>query len=226
LNFSHRLPVSPSYFFLSAFRLNTLKSAVHQRRFLIGAVVVIVGIWLLAMAGHWYLESIKMTADKVRAYVTSVDFAQLTGDARARAIRKLEDDLNALSYEERQQLRMQHTVRLWFDQMTEEEKSQFLEATLPTGFKQMINAFQQMPEDKRRRLIDSTMKNLQKANNQAQANGGTNGPPLSPELEAKVRTIGLDTFYSQSSAETKAELAPVLEELQHQMETEKIQRPQ
>jgi hypothetical protein len=158
--------------------------------------------------------------------VTSVDFAQLTGDARARAIRKLEDDLNALSYEERQQLRMQHTVRLWFDQMTEEEKSQFLEATLPTGFKQMINAFQQMPEDKRRRLIDSTMKNLQKANNQAQANGGTNGPPLSPELEAKVRTIGLDTFYSQSSAETKAELAPVLEELQHQMETEKIQRPQ
>jgi len=194
---------------------------VHQRRFLIGAVVAIVGIWLLAMAGHWYLENLKMTADKVRAYMGSVDFGNLTGDARARAIRKLEDDLNSLSYEERQKLRMQHTIRLWFDEMTEAERSQFLEATLPTGFKQMINAYQQMPEDKRRRLIDSTMKNLQKANNQAQANGGTNGPPLSPELEAKVRTIGLDTFYSQSSAETKAELAPVLEELQHQMETER-----
>ncbi len=167
-----------------------------------------------------------MTADKVRVYVESVDFSQLTGDARARAIRKLEDDLNALSYEERQKLRLQHTIRSWFDQMTEEEKSQFLEATLPTGFKQMINAYQQMPEDKRRRLIDNTMKNLQKANSQAQPNGGTNGPALSPELEAKVRTIGLDTFYSQSSAETKAELAPVLEELQHQMETEKIPRQQ
>ncbi len=213
----------------------------QQLRFLIGAVAAIVGIWVLAMAGHWYFQSLTMTADKIQAYVNSVDFAQLTGDARARALKELEDKLNALSYEERQKLRMQHLIDDWFSQMTEAEKGQFLEATLPTGFKQMINAFQQLPDDKRRRLIDNTMRNLENGggNGRRRSTGGTNAPPnnisgtnsapISPELESKIRSIGLNTFYSQSSAETKAELAPVLEELQHQMESGRVimrQQPQ
>ncbi|HSY44073.1 MAG TPA: hypothetical protein VK811_09175, partial [Candidatus Acidoferrum sp.] len=162
-----------------------------------------------------------------------VDFASLTGAARAEALKELEDKLNALSYEERQRLRMEHIIGKWFDHMTEEERNQFLEATLPTGFKQMINAFQDLPDDKRRRLIDNTLNNLRNAKDGTAAKGGwqnstntvanaTNSAPISPELEAKIRTIGLNTFYSQSSAETKAELAPVLEELQHQMESGKV----
>lgn len=198
------------------------------------AGVAIVGIWVLAMAGHWYLQSLKMTADKVRAYMESVDFADLTGDARARALQKLEDELNALSYEERQKLRMQHLMDKWFNAMTDAEKSQFLAATLPTGFKQMINAFQQLPDDKRKRLIDNTLNNIQNQEaQQASAGGGGGGGgigggggngtnAISPELEAQIRTIGLNTFYSSSSAETKAELAPVLEELQHQMEAGRV----
>jgi hypothetical protein len=209
----------------------------RQARFLISAIAGIAGIWLLALGGHWYLESLKMTADKVRAYMESVNFAQLTGAARARALKGLEDKLNALSYNERQRLRLQHMVNDWFNEMTEEEKAQFVEATLPTGFKQMISAFEQLPEDKRRRLIDSTLNNLRNANDGSQPRGvfrngmgnstnavpnGTNSVPISPELEAKIRTIGLNTFYSQSSAETKAEMAPVLEELQHQMESGRV----
>ncbi len=203
----------------------------RQRRFLVCAVAAIVGIWVLAMAGHRYLESLKMTAEKVRAYMESVDFASLSGEARANAIKELEDQLNALPYEERQRLRLQHLVDTWFNKMTEEEKAQFVEATMPTGFKQMINAFEQLPDDKRRRLIDNTLNNLRNANNRPMRSlqnstnapaGGTNAPIISPELEARIRNIGLKTFYSQSTAETKAEMAPVLEELQRQMQNGRV----
>ena len=190
----------------------------QRQRFIAWAAASIVGIWLVAMGGHWYLENRKMTADKVRAYVESVDFAKLTGADRAQALKNLENKLNALSYEERQRLRAEHLMRNWLAQMSDDEKAQFIDATMPTGFKQMISAFEQLPDDKRHKLIDDAMKNLQK-------NGpGGNQSDISPELEAKIRTIGLNQFYSQSSAQTKAELAPLLEELQHQMESGRMLR--
>jgi len=194
-----------------------------QRRFILTAILIIVGIWLLAIAGHWYFESLKMTSEKVQQYMTSVDFAHLTGAARAKALKDLEDKLNALSYEERQRLRLQHIIDEWFKNMTEQEKEAFVEATLPTGFKQMIASFEQLPPDKRQKVVDNTMNRLRDLKNQpGDGAQGPGGAPISPELEAKIRSIGLNTFYSQSSAETKAEMAPVLEEMQHQMESGKI----
>jgi len=203
----------------------------QRQRFLVLAVSAVIGIWVLAWAGQWYLGHIKMTAEKVRTYLDSVDFAHLTGAARAKALKELEDKLNSLSYEERQKLRSEHIIGDWFAQMTEEEKEQFIAATMPTGIKQMLTSFEQLPDDKRKRMIDDALKNLRQQN-QRIANGtdtsapATNGPPISPELEAKIRTIGLNSFYSQSSAETKAELAPVLEELQRNMESGRMLRRQ
>ncbi|HEX3716613.1 MAG TPA: hypothetical protein VH595_01485 [Verrucomicrobiae bacterium] len=199
----------------------------HRQRFLASAAACIAGIWVAAMAGHWYFESIKVTADKVRAYAQSVDFGQLTGAARAKALKQLEDKLNALSYKERQRLRMEHFMSKWFAEMTPEEQEQFIDATLPTGFKQMITAYEQLPEDKRHKVIDDAMKNLRKEKNEDTNNlaqtGANAPPPVSPEVEAKIREIGLNSFYSQSSAQTKAEVAPLLEEMQRTMESGKVQ---
>jgi hypothetical protein len=108
--------------------------------------------------------------------------------------------------------------------MTEDEKGQFIDATMPTGFKQMLTAFEQLTEEQRHKAVDGAVRRLKQDQARLGADGGTAGgtngpPPLSKELETKVRTIGLQSFYSQSSAETKAELAPVLEELQRVMES-------
>jgi len=198
----------------------------QRHRAVVWAALVLVGIWALAWGGHWFFKNLKVTPEKVRAYVESVDLSKLSAEARAKALQELADKLNALSFEDRQRLRVERTAYRWFEQMTEEEKAQFIEATMPTGFKQMIAAFEELPEDRRRRAIDDALRRLRETNDRAQAGqiamgqGGTNRPPpISEELQAQVRTIGLKTFYSQSSAQTKAELAPVLEELQRAMES-------
>ncbi len=188
--------------------------------------LVVLGLWVLALTGYSVAKAHRVTIDGVKAYIQSVDLRSLSGDERARAIRKLADMLNALSLEERQKARLERLSWSWFSQMTEDEKAGFIEATMPTGFKQMLTAFEQLPEDKRRKTVDDALRRLRQSESRMQAEesedgqADTNGPPvLSEELQAKIRTIGLKTFYSQSSAQTKAELAPVLEEMQRVMES-------
>jgi len=188
--------------------------------------LAVLAIWTVAVAGYQLAKNSRISAEKVKAYVTSVDLSRLSGDARAKAIRKLADMLNALSLDERRKARLDRLTWGWLEQMSEDEKSVFIEATMPTGFKQMLEAFEQLPEDKRHKTIDDALRQLRDERNRIQNSTGesppegTNAPPpLSPELQAQIRTIGLKTFYGQSSAQTKAELAPVLEEMQRVMES-------
>lgn len=195
----------------------------QRQRAVVWAAGVLVGVWVLAGVGYLIARNAKVTAAKVQAYVESVDLSKLSAADRARALQELADKINRLSREERQRLRLDRTAFRWFEQMTEPEKGAFIEATMPSGFKQMINAFEELPEERRRRAVDDALRRLREANTRMQGGavvmgGGTNPPPISEELQAKVRTIGLKSFYSQSSAQTKAELAPVLEELQRVME--------
>jgi hypothetical protein len=187
--------------------------------------VAICAIWIVAVIGYRIARNAKMTAEKVKTYAESVDINKLSGAARAKAIRDLEAMMNALTAEERQKARFERAARSWFDEMTEEEKAEFIEATMPSGFKQMLTSFEQLPEDKRRRTVSDALRRLKEERDQLAAGqpGGNpndpNAPPvLSPELEAKVRSIGLKAFYSQASAQSKAELAPLLEELQKSMQ--------
>src|SRR4051794_29510503 len=186
--------------------------------------VAVLIIWALAIAGFMFAKNSRMTADKVREFTESMDLRKLSASERARAIRKLANKFNALPPEERRRAQLERVASGQLAQMTEQEKSQFIEETTPTGFKQMLAAFEQLPEDKRRRTIDDALRRIREAQIKIRAEDGnlaeTNAlPQITRELQGKIRTLGLAEFYTQSSAQTKAELAPVLEELQHVMES-------
>lgn len=204
--------------------------AYRQRAIRVAAVTLVIA-WGLAVAGYTAAKRSRMTADKVRAFAQSIHLANLSGEARARALRELADRLNQLSPEERRRARLERVWEGLFREMTEEEKGTFIEATMPTGFKQMLASFEQLPEERRRRAITDAMRRLKEDQEREREDGATpgsetstNAPALSRELQEKITRIGLKTFYSQSSAATKAEMAPLLEELQRAMESGRVFR--
>jgi hypothetical protein len=196
-----------------------------RHRPLLTGLLALALLWALALGGYWYAQNSRMTAEKVRQYLATVDLRSLTGEARARAIRELVRRLNALSWEERQKARLGPEWARWLEAMSEQEQADFIEATLPAGFKQVLNAFEELPEAQRRRTIDDALKRLREAQ-QELARGelppewGPEGPPmLSEEVRQRAIKTGLKTFYAESSGRMKAELAPLLEEMQRMMES-------
>jgi hypothetical protein len=203
-----------------------------RKRALVYAAGGVVAVWLLAWAGFALSQRSKASAENMALYLRSVDLNKLSGKERERALRRLADQMKALSIDERRRTRLEGEWNRWFEAMTEEEKSAYLEATLPSGFKQMLTSFEQLPEDKRKRAIGDAVKELKKAR-EAIENGddpgpirpGTNAPPdLSPQLQKKILTIGLNSYYSSSSAQSKVDLAPLLEEIQRSMENGRLFR--
>ncbi len=199
--------------------------ATQRQRPIFAAMIFLLVIWGLAFAGYKLAQQAKVTPEKIRVYAGSLDLSRLSAAERAAALKKLADMLNALSLEERQRLRLDRMAR--FAAMTEAEKSSFLEATLPTGFKQMLNAFEAMPPEKRQRVVEQAVKQMKEAREKLAAGGqapAAGNGAFSPELQEQVTKIGLQSFYSQSSAQTKAELAPLLEEMQRMMESGRMLR--
>src|SRR5215471_8674952 len=142
--------------------------------------------WLVTFVGFRMADHFKVTPAKVRAYADGLDLNALSPAARAKALKELARKLNSLSLDERRQARMDGTLGRLFGQMTEAEKSQFIDDTMPTGFKQMISAFEEMSAEKRQRAVRDALKGLREAQARVREGDGsapTNAPPLSEDLQ-------------------------------------------
>ncbi len=181
-----------------------------------GALVLV---WVVALTIYYFSGKSKMTVEKLHEYVLATDLGQLSDADRGRSIDQFADMVNSLSPEDRAKWRRLNDWKKWFAQMTEAERARFIDKTLPSGFKQMMDAFSQLPADQRKKMVDDAVNNLKQGtvNNSGGAYGNNGPPPLSPELEQQVRQIGLQALYTTSSAETKAELSPLVEQLELQI---------
>ena len=148
----------------------------------------------------------------------ATDLTKLDAAARAKRLHELEDKLNQLPPDDRRAARSDREWdRLW-KQMTDAEKAGFVERTMPSGVKQMIASFEQLPEDRRRYAVTNAIAQM-RARRDSGEPPEDGREPVDEELQKKMITTGLKTFYSESSAQTKAEVAPLLEEMQRMMQS-------
>ncbi|MGB8353271.1 MAG: hypothetical protein WCD79_05245 [Chthoniobacteraceae bacterium] len=174
-------------------------------------VLVLCAIWALAAGVIYFARAAKPTADSIAAYLQKNDLASQADADRQKEIDRVADMLNRTTLEDRQKLRDNGVTNGFFRSLTPEEQSAFLDKTLPTGFKQMMESFNKMTPSKRKDFVDHALTEMRK-------HEGDQPAKIDDANTKKIVDQGLRSFYSDSSADVKMDLAPLIEQMQRNLQ--------
>ena len=170
-------------------------------------------LWAVAIGGIHWLRASKPTAASVKDFLSRTDLASKSAGDRARVIGQVEDQLNEVAFDERQQLQRSGVTRQFFSKLTPAEQMAFLDATLPADFKQLMEVFNKMEPAKRKEFVARAVAEMQQ-------HQGEEKPPseLDEKIGQRVTDEGLKAFYSDADAGTKLDLAPLIEQMQRNIQ--------
>ena len=178
----------------------------------IKTTLALAAVWLVAGLGIWWLHATKPTSQSVTAFLDGSGIAAKSGRDRERTIQSAENQLNDLNPEQRGELQRNGSTRRFFGALTREEQSAFLDATLPADFKQLMEVFNKMEPAKRKEFVARAVDEMKK-------HAGDGPPPgVDDNMRAKVVDQGLKSFYADANADTKIDMAPLIEQMQHNLQ--------
>lgn len=170
-------------------------------------------VWAVALGGIHWLSASKPTVGSVTNFLAHADLAVKSPSDRARVVARAGDQLNDVSFEDRQQLQRSGVTRRFFLSLTPAEQMAFLDATLPAGFKQLMEAFNKMEPAKRKQFVTHAVEEMRKHEGEEHPQGDQD-----EKIGVRVVDQGLKAFYSDADADTKLDLAPLIEQMQRNLQ--------
>jgi len=174
------------------------------------AALVLLAVWVVAGGAIFWARSVKVTPESLAAYVEAHPLADRGGPDRAQVLEKVANQMNQLTYDQRREFRMGRRLEGFFRALTPEEQGTFLDRTLPTGFKQMMESLNKMEPPQRKRFVERALRDMKEKE-------GADDPNLDQNARRMIDQ-GFKSFYSEASLETKMDVAPLVEQIQKNMQ--------
>jgi hypothetical protein len=181
-------------------------------KFWFKTVALIAAVWIIAAIVIHFANTSRPTAASVTEYYHSTDLDKLQGDARARAIARMETMINRISFEDRQQLDRSGINHDFLHKLTPAEQDAYLDATLPTGFQQLMESFNKMDPVKRKDILSKALAQMKEHEGEGMPQG------TDANMVQHVVDQGMKSFYRDANADVKLDMAPLVEQMQRNLE--------
>lgn len=188
-----------------------------RNRLLVKGLLALAVLWTGTFVAIRIVGSLKPTPERIAAFVEDHPLEEISDPGERReVIGRIAGMLNQLEADDIRQIeaggRGREAQRKLFSTMNEEEQWYFMDLRMGRAFSQMMEVFNEMDRDERKATVRRALERIRSGDGEAGVRGPLDGSDS--EMVDKVASAGLQAYFRDASAETKVDLAPLMEEVQ------------
>lgn len=184
-----------------------------------GSLIILV-LWLVVGGVIKVAGSMKPTPERIRKYAEQNNLAEIDDpEARKKVIADIAEMMNEMDSKDFREWEEQEgdreLRREFMGSMSAEEQWYFMDKRMGRAFSQMMEVFNDMERNERKKMVADALKEIRRRNESGDSLGNrVDMEEVDPEIIDKVAEAGLEAYFKDASAETKIDLAPLMEEVQ------------
>ncbi len=196
-----------------------------RRAVIIRALTILVLLWLGVWGIRAWASSKRVTAEMLEKEVQRAnleDWSKQEGDAdaaeaarREQEIRRIAGLVNRLDFRERQKNREERSNEIFFDKLNPRERELFFDLTIRESMNTFMEALDSMSTEQRKKFVEQGLKEIQSGKTEAEMKKAKD---LGDDLLSKASEQGMRAYFEKASADTKLDLAPLMEAMNETMQ--------
>lgn len=190
----------------------------RRKRVLIQTLLALVLLWGVVTAVRAFAGSKQITAAKIAAEADAAAFEDWSqhasapdaarGKEREKKIREMADLVNRLDFAEREKARDERALERMTERMSNDEKVIFIDLTVRESMGRFMEAIDNLPPEKRKQFVEKALKDIETGRT---AEEMERLQKLGKDVIEKVQSEGMRAYFEKASADTKLDLAPLME---------------
>lgn len=187
------------------------------------AAAVLVAVWVVVFAVRSMAASKKITAERLDQEISGLafdDWSESSGsdaeaEQREKEIRRIAKMVNRLDFKERERNRDNRSTEEFFRKLDAREKNLFVDLTIVETMGRFMEALDQMPEDQRKDFVERGLQEIRAGRTEEEM---ARAQELDEDLLTKISEEGMRAYFNKASADTKLDLAPLMEAMNEVMQ--------
>lgn len=187
------------------------------------AVAVLAAVWVVVFSIRSLAASKKITAERLDREISGLafeDWSESGGSGkqaqqRKEEIRRVAKMVNRLDFKERQRNRESRATEDFFRKLSAGEKNLFIDLTIVETMSRFMEALDEMPAEQRKQFVEQGLREIQEGRTEEEM---ARAQELDDELLTKISQEGMRAFFNEASADTKLDIAPLMEAMNEVMQ--------
>lgn len=186
-------------------------------------MAVLLAVWVVVWGVRSFAADRKITAQSVDQELRGLNFTDWSENPgttaergrREEGIRRVSEMYNRLDFTEREKNRESRSGEVFFKKLDQGEKELFINLTIVESMNRFMEALDQMPAEQRKRFVEKGLEEIREGRTEEEME---RAEEMDDKLLTKISEEGMRAYFDKASADTKLDLAPLMEAMNEVMQ--------